>query len=143
MALTTAEVQAHAADPALAAALAAGNDIAAAVRLSELLIEHTCIPIGRVAAWGANVGLREKMQDYANTQGHPLRSVSLTALDMLVRGSDFDVESDGAMLDAFVVSGDITSAQRDELVALSVVPRQVSASDVATATRNEDGTSKL
>lgn len=127
----------------MAAALAAGNDTAAAARLSELLTEHACIPIGRVAAWGANVGLRAKMEDYAVTQGHPLRSISLTALDMLVRGSDFDVLSDGPMLDAFVASGDITAAERDSLVALSVVPRQVSASDVAAATRNEDGTSKL
>lgn len=143
MSVTTAEVQANLADPVLSAALAAGDDTAAAVRLSELLTENVMIPIGRVAAWGARVGLRAKIQDYSTTSSHPLRSVSLTALDMLVRGSDFDMVEDGPMLQSFLDAGDITQAQYDELSALSVAPRQVSAQDVAQATRNEDGSSKL
>lgn len=141
--LTTAEVQAHATDPVLAAALAAEEDAAAATRLSELLIEYAPIPIGRVAAWGATVGLRSKIQDYSNTQGHPLRDVALSALDLLIRGNDFDAVEDGALLDAFVASGDITQAQRDQLTAQAVRPRTVSANDVARAVRNDDGSSKL
>lgn len=143
MSVTTAEIQAHAADPALAAALASGDDVTAAARLSELLTEPRPIPIGRVAAWGASVGLRAKIEDYANDPDSPLRGLSLTALDMLVRGSDFDLAEDGALLDAFVASGDISQAQRDALAALALMPRSVSASDVARAVRNDDGSSKL
>jgi len=143
MNVTTAEIQAHAADPSLAAALAAGDDVAAAERLSELLTEPCDIPIGRVAAWGAAVGLRAKIEDHARNASSPLRDVSLTALDMLVRGSDFDMAEDGALLDAFVAAGDITQTQRDALAALAVRPRSVSANDVARAVRNDDGSSKL
>lgn len=143
MPITTADVQAHAADPALAAALTAGDDVAAAARLSQLLTEPCPIPIGRVAAWGASVGLRAKIEDYANDPDSPMRGLSLTALDMLVRGSDFDMAEDGALLDAFVDSGDISQAQRDYLASLAVRPRSVSVNDVARAVRNEDGSSKL
>lgn len=143
MSVTTAEIQAHAADPALAAALAAGDDVAAAARLSELLTEPCPIPIGRVAAWGAAVGLRAKIQDYSTTAGHPLRDVALSALDMLLRGSDFDMNEDGALLDAFVAAGAITQGQRDALAAYGVQPRSVTANDVARAVRNDDGSSKL
>lgn len=143
MSVTTEEIQAHAADPALAVALAVGDDVAAAERLSELLTEPSPIPIGRVAAWGAAVGLRAKIEDYAADPDSPLRGLSLTALDILVRGSDFDMAEDGALLDAFVDSGDISQAQRDYLASLAVRPRSVSANDVARAVRNDDGSSKL
>lgn len=143
MPLSTAEVQAHTSDPALAAALAAGDDVIAAERLSELLTEPCPIPIGRVAAWGASVGLRAKIEDYAADPDSPLRGLSLTTLDMLVRGSDFDMAEDGALLDAFVDSGDISQAQRDYLASLAVRPRSVSANDVARAVRNDDGSGKL
>lgn len=141
--LTTDEVRAHTADPALAAALAADDDVAAAERLSELLTEPCPIPIGRVAAWGALVGLRAKIEDHARNSDSPLRDVSLTALDMLVRGSDFDMAEDGALLDAFVLAGAITQGQRDALAAMAVQPRSISANDVARAVRNDDGSSKL
>ena len=141
--LTTAEVQAHAADPTLAAALNVGDDVAAAERLSQLLTEPCPIPIGRVAAWGAAVGLRAKIEDYAADPDSPLRGVSLTALDMLVRGSDFDMAEDGALLDAFVDSGDISQAQCDYLASLAVRPRIITPNDVARAVRNDDGSSKL
>lgn len=143
MSLTLSEVQAHISDQALAAAISAGDDIAAASRLSELLTEYVPIQIGRVAAWGAMVGLRSKIQDYANTQGSPLRDVALSALDLLIRGNDFDVVDDGALLDVFVASGDITQAQRDQLTALAIGPRTITANEVARAIRNDDGSSKL
>lgn len=141
--LTTADVQAYAADPTLSAALAAGDDIAAATRLSELLTDPASIPIGRVAAWGAEVGLRAKIQDYASTPSHPLRDIALTALDLLVRGDPLDLQEDGALLDAFVAAGAITQAQRDSLAAFALKPRTVTANDVARAIRNDDGSSKL
>lgn len=141
--LTTEEVKVHAADPVLAAALAAGDDVAAAARLSELLTEPAPIPIGRVAAWGAAVGLRAKIEDYARDPDSPLRSVALTALDMLVRGSDLDLAEDGAMLDAFVAAGAITQGQRDALAVLAVRPRSITVNDVARAVRNDDGSIRL
>lgn len=143
MSVTTAEIQAHASDPTLAAALASGDDVAAAARLSELLTEPSPIPIARVAAWGASVGLRAKIQDHAADPDSPLRSVALSALDMLVRGNDFDMAENWALLDAFVQSGDITNAQRAALAAFAVRPRSITANDVAHAVRNDDGSSRL
>ena len=143
MSITLTEIQAHATDPALAAALAADDDEAVAARLSELLTEPAPIPIGRVAAWGVATWLRAKIQDHAADPDSQLRSVALSALDMLLRGNDFDLVAHGALLDAFVQSGDITQAQRDELAALAVRPRAVTANDVARAIRNDDGSSRL
>lgn len=141
--LTTEEVQAHAADPALAAALASGDDVAAAARLSELLTEPCTIPIGRVAAWGAHFGVRAVLQDIADNTDHPLRSLVLTTLDLLVRGDDLDLAADGALLDALVANGVVDTEAAAVLRAGAVRPRTVSASDVARAVRNDDGSSRL
>ncbi len=143
MSITTAEIQAHAADPSLAAALAAGDDVAAAERLSELLTEPCDIPIGRVAAWGAHFGVRAVLQDIADNTEHPLRSLALTTLDMLVRGDDLDLETDGALLDVLVANGVVDTKAAAVLRAGAVRPRSVSANDVARAVRNDDGSSKL
>jgi len=143
MNVTTAEIQAHAADPALAAALASGDDVAAAARLSELLTEPRPIPIGRVAAWGAHFGVRAVLQDIADNTEHPLRSLALTTLDLLVRGDDLDLEADGALLDALVANGVVDTKAAAVLRAGAVRPRSVSANDVARAVRNDDGSSKL
>lgn len=141
--LTTEEVQAHAADPALAAALASGDDVAAAARLSELLTEPCTIPIGRVAAWGAHFGVRAVLQDIADNTDHPLRSLALITLDLLVRGDDLDLAADGALLDALVANGVVDTEAAAVLRAGAVRPRTVSASDVARAVRNDDGSSRL
>lgn len=143
MSVTTAEIQAHAADPALAVALAVGDDVAAAARLSELLTEPRPIPIGRVAAWGAHFGVRAALQDIADNSDHPLRSLALTTLDLLVRGDDLDLEADGALLDALVANGVVDTEAAAVLRAGAVRPRTVSASDVARAVRNDDGSSRL
>ncbi len=143
MNVTTAEIQAHAADPALAAALASGDDVAAAARLSELLTEPRPIPIGRVAAWGAHFGVRAVLQDIADNTEHPLRSLALTTLDLLVRGDDLDLEADGALLDALVANGVVDTKAAAVLRAGAVRPRTVSANDVAAAVRNDDGSTKL
>lgn len=143
MSVTTEEIQAHAADSALAAALASGDDVAAAARLSELLTEPRPIPIGRVAAWGAHFGVRAVLQDIADNTDHPLRSLVLTTLDLLVRGDDLDLEADGALLDALVANGVVDTEAAAVLRAGAVRPRTVSASDVASAVRNDDGSSKL
>lgn len=130
--LTAAEVQAHAADPALAAALAAGDDTAAAARLSELLTEVVPVPINVLAAWAAQTGVRAAVQDAADTVGHPLRSVALAAIDLLQGGmsATFDTAVYGGMLDAMQAGGLMTQAHRDALTALATKPMNVSAADV-------------
>lgn len=143
--LTTAEVQAHAADQTLAAALAAGDDVSAAARLSQLLIEIVPVPINVLGAWAAQTGVRAAVQDAADTAGHPLRSIALTAIDLL-QGSmaqSFDTVVYGGMLDAMQAGGLMTQTDRDALTALATQPRLVTANDVAHAVRNDDGSSKL
>lgn len=143
--LTTADVQAHAADPALAAALTAGDDVQAAARLSELLTEVRIVPINQLAAWGATTGLRARLQDISVTPAHPLRSIALTALDLL-RGTmaeSFDTVVYGGMLDALEQGGALNSTERAQLTAIATQPRDITPNDVAAAVRNGDGSSKL
>lgn len=143
--LTTAEVQAHAADPTLAAALVVGDDVQAAARLSQLLTEIAPVPISVLAAWAAQTGVRAAVQDAANTVGHPLRSIALTAIDLL-QGSmsqTFDTIAYGGLLDAMQAEGLMTQAHRDALTALATRPKQITPNDVAAAVRNSDGSSKL
>lgn len=143
--LTTAEVQAHTSDPALAAALAVGDDVQAAARLSQLLTEVVPVPINKLAAWGGTTGLRARLQDASVTPLHPLRSIALTALDLL-RGTmseSFDTVLYAPMLDAIEQGGLMSAADRAALTAVATVPRAVSANDVARAVRNDDGSSRL
>lgn len=143
--LTTAEVQAHMSDPALAAALTAGDDVQAAARLSELLTEVRLVPINQLAAWGATTGLRARLQDISVTPAHPLRSIALTALDLL-RGTmaeSFDTVVYAGMLDALEQGGALNATERAQLTAIATQPRTITPSDVARAVRNDDGSSKL
>lgn len=143
--LTTAEVQTHATDPTLAAALAAGDDVSAAARLSQLLPETVNVPINELGAWAAQTGVRAAVQDAADTVGHPLRSVALTAIDLL-QGSmaqSFDTVAYAGLLDGMQVGALMTQADRDLLIAMATRPRQITANEVAHAVRNNDGSSKL
>jgi len=143
--LTTAEVQTHAADPTLAAALAAGDDVSAASRLSQLLTEVSPVPINLLGAWAAQTGVRAAVQDAADTVGHQLRSIALTAIDLL-QGSmaqTFDTVAYGGLLDNMQAGGLMTQGDRDLLTALATKPRQITANEVAHAVRNDDGSSKL
>lgn len=145
MPLTTVEVQAHAVDPALVAALTAGDDVAAAARLSELLTETVPVPIHRLAAWAATNGLRAQLQDAADLIGHPLRSIALTALDLL-RGNmseSFDIVVYAGMLDALQQGGALNATERAQLTAIATQPRDITPNEVAAAVRNGDGSSKL
>lgn len=145
MPLSAAEVQAHAADPALAAALSVGDDVAAAGRLSELLTEVVPVPINRLAAWAATNGLRARLQDISDTPAHPLRSIALTAFDLL-RGNmteSFDTAVYGSMLDALEQGGALNATERAQLTAIATQPRDITPNEVAAAVRNGDGSSKL
>lgn len=143
--LTTAEVHLHQADPALATALSAGDDVAAAARLSELLTETAPVPINVLAAWAAQTGVRAAVQDAAGTAGHPLRSIALTAIDLLQGGmSDtFDTVIYSGLLDAMQAGGLMTADNRAALTALSTRTKQITPNDVARAVRNSDGSSKI
>lgn len=143
--LTTAEVQAHAADPTLVAALASGDDVTAAARLSQLLTDTVPVPLHKLAAWAATNGLRAQLQDAADAVGHPLRSTALAALDLL-RGNmseSFDTVAYAPLLDALQSAGMFSPAERAALTALATGPRDVTPNDVARAVRNDDGSSKL
>lgn len=145
MSLTTAEVQAHTAAPALMAALANGDDVAAADRLSQLLTDTVLVPISQLAAWAATNGLRAQLQDAADVVGHPLRSIALAALDLL-RGNmseSFDTVAYAPLLDALQSAGMFGPSERDKLTAMATQARAISANDVARAVRNDDGSSKL
>ncbi len=143
--LTTAEVQTHAADPTLAAALAAGDDVAAATRLSQLLTEIVPVPLNVLAAWAAQTGVRARLQDHADNVASPLRSIALTALDLLSgsMAESYDTQVYGGLLDALQSGGVIGTNERAALTMLATHPRDVSANDVAAAVRNGDGSSKL
>ena len=142
--LITAEVQLHQADPALAAALSAGDDVSAAARLSELLTETVPVPINLLAAWAAQTGVRAAVQDAATTVG-PLRSIALTAIDLLQGGmSDtFDTVIYSGLLDAMQAGGLMTAGDRAALAAVATRPKQITPNDVARAVRNDDGSSKI
>lgn len=131
------DIQAHASDEALAAALAAGDDFVAAARLSQLLTEVVPVPINVLAAWAAQTGVRAAVQDAADTVGHPLRSVALAAIDLLQGGmsATFDTVVYGGMLDAMQSGGLMTQAHRDALTALATKPMNVSAADVLRVVR--------
>ena len=142
--LTLTEVQANISDPSLFASISSNNDEAAAARLSEILTEIAPIPLSVLSAW-AVPSIRSKLEDHAGDQNSPLRSISLTALD-LMRGSfaqNFDTITYSAMLDALQAGGVVSQTERDELLNLSKKFRNISANDVARAVRNDDGSSKL
>lgn len=145
MPLSTTEVQAHMSDPALAAALTAGDDVQAAARLSQLLTEVRPVPINQLAAWAATNGLRARLQDISDTPAHQLRSIALTAFDLL-RGNmteSFDTAVYGSMLDALEQGGALSTTERAQLTAIATHPRDITPNDVAAAVRNDDGSSKL
>lgn len=145
MSVTTAEIRALAADPALAAALASGDDVAAAARLGELLTEAVPVPLNRLAAWAAGTGVRARLQDAADDPEHPQRSIALAALDLL-RGSltgSYDTILYAGLLDALQDGGIILAADRAALTAMATRPRTVTPGDVADAVRGGDGSGKL
>lgn len=143
--LSTSEVQANASDPILSEALASGNDVLAADRLSQLLTEVANVPIDQLSAWAAITGLRAKLQDASVSQEHPLRSIALSALDLL-RGNmadSFDIVIYSSLLDALEQGGLMSVEDRLSLVAMATVPRKITPSEVSMAVRNSDGSSKL
>lgn len=88
------------------------------------------------ATWAARTGVREKIEDYSQSAGHPLRSVALSLIDVLrspTAGIDFSSPDNLNMLGAWVALGEITQAQADELIAAATTPDPVSSQEVTRA----------
>ena len=74
-----------------------------------------------LATWAAGTGMRAIMQDVANTNGHPLRSIALATLDVLAGaadGIDFSNPANVASVQAWVTAGLMTQADADALFAM-------------------------
>jgi len=89
--------------------------------------------------------MRAVIQDTANTEGHPLRSIALATLDVLsgaADGIDFSVAANVASVQAWVTAGLMPQAEADALFALGTYPDPVSERDVVLAITNDDGSLK-
>jgi len=99
-----------------------------------------------LATWSAGNGMRAVIQDTANTEGHPLRSIALATLDVLsgaAEGIDFSIPANMASVQAWVTAGLMPQSEADALFALGTYPDLVSERDVVLAITNDDGSSKL
>lgn len=141
--LTREELDLHAADPAIADWLATGNIVAVAARLSELLTEVVPVPLKLLAAWAAP-SIRAKLQDHASNITSPLRSIALSALDMMqgAFSSEFDTVAYAGMLDALQAGAIVTATERAQLAAIAMKPKHVRPEEVAVLVRNDDGSAK-
>lgn len=122
----------------IADALSAGRQVRASV------------PVAILAAWCASSGMRATIQDASQNAQSPLRSSALTLLDVLhgaASSLDFGASAMGGgnvgMLDAWVTAGAMTSAQRDEVLALAMVADPVAEFDVRRAIFADDGSLKV
>jgi len=94
------------------------------------------------ATWAAGTGMRAVIQDTANTQGHPLRSIALSCLDVLAGASDgIDLGNPAnlGMIQAWVQAGLMSQADADALIALGTVPDPVSEFEVRRAIYMDNG----
>lgn len=114
--------------------------IAAAVNVGRTALGY--VSREKFAMWAAKHGVRSAIEDHANTQTSPLRSIALALLDVLrspTEGIDLSVPDNALMLGVWVQSGEITQAQADELYALASRPDPVSEFDVRRAIWADDG----
>lgn len=132
-------------DPEFANDIAIGSDEGIAQKINARSIPVVGgIERSKFAMWCGATGLRATIQDHAETQGSPLRSVSLTLLDFLQGGVantlDMSDVANKTMLGAWVAAGALTQAQSDELMAMAthdqpVFGQNVSHLDIAKALR--------
>lgn len=129
--------------PALASAIAAKDTQAITDAYNALGVRKrkAPVPINLLAGWMAP-SIRAKIQDHANNAASPVRSIALSALD-LMRGSispTFDTVLYAPLLDALVAVGIATAAEKAELMAMADVPDMVNEIDVRLAFWADDGT---
>lgn len=125
-----------AADPELQALAAEGRvgDIAAALSVGRSKLGT--LSVGDFASWAAATGMRAVIEDHALNAQSPMRSVALALRDVLVGGTSgirMDLPGNQAMLQAWVDAGELTTAARDDLLALASVPDPVTAAAVSDA----------
>jgi hypothetical protein len=127
-------------DPALMALVPDTQAIADAMSVGRT--KYGTISRAWFATWAAGTGMRAVIQDTANTQGHPRRSIALSCLDVLAGASDgIDLGNPAnlGMIQAWVQAGLMTQADADALIALGTVPDPVSEFEVRRAIYNDDG----
>lgn len=116
--------------------IASRNEVMIAAKMSVGRTRISSVSREVFATWAAKYGVRAKIEDYAATSDHPLRSISLALIDVLrspTAGIDFSVADNLAMLQAWVTTGDITQTQADELITIATVPDPVSPYEVTSA----------
>jgi hypothetical protein len=127
-------------DPALMALVPDTQAIADA--MSQGRTKYGLITREWFATWAAGTGMRAVIQDTANTQGHPLRSIALACLDVLAGAADGIELTNPAnigMIQAWVAAELMPQSDADALIALGTVADPVSEFDVRKAVFNDDG----
>jgi len=116
--------------------LLTGNVGAIAAMLSAGRTKLGTVSVGNFALWAAATGMRAVIEDRAANVQSPLRSIALALRDVLVGGTDgirMDLPGNAAMLGAWVAAGELSTANRDALLALASVEDPVTAEQVAQA----------
>ena len=143
--MTPAEIRAAiAADPNILALVPDAQAIAEAMSVNRTKLGT--VSRAWLATWSAGNGMRAVIQDTAETEGHPLRSIALATLDVLsgaADGIDFSVPENVASVQAWVTVGLMGQSEADSLFALGTYPDPISERDVVLAITNDDGSSKL
>ena len=87
------------------------------------------------AIWAASTGMRSKIEDHSTDVASPLRSAALACRDFILGAAesiDFALLPNQMMLGAWVVMGELTEGNRDNLLAIATkTAPKVTAAQVA------------
>lgn len=111
-----------AADPALQALAEQGRIADLAAALSAGRTRLGTVSVGDFASWAAETGMRAVIEDHAANAASPMRSIALALRDVLTGatgGIRLDLPVNQQMLAAWVTAGELTTANRDALLALA------------------------
>ena len=134
-----------AADPALLAAARAEHPDAEAIAaaLSAGRVRYGVVTTPSLQVWVAATGMRAKIEDHSVNAASPLRSIALTLRDLLQGGANGGIHMDDpanrALLDAWVVAGELTDAARQDLLRRAEIPDPVDEINVRRAIFADDG----
>lgn len=111
-----------AADPALQALAEQGRIADLAAALSAGRTRLGTVSVVDFASWAAATGMRAVIEDHAANAASPMRSIALALRDVLTGatgGIRLDLPVNQQMLAAWVTAGELTTANRDALLALA------------------------
>lgn len=111
-----------AADPALQALAEQGRIADLAAALSAGRTRLGTVSVGDFASWAAETGMRAVIEDHAANAASPMRSIALALRDVLTGatgGIRLDLPVNQQMLAAWVTAGELTTANRDALLAMA------------------------